>query len=377
MPDPVIPPADTTAPVISITGTSPVSIDAGSVYLDAGATALDAVDGNLTSSIVSGGTFVDTATAGSYTKTYTATDIAGNATTATRTVNVVAPPPPPDTTPPAITILGDNPKTILLGSVYLDAGATALDAVDGNLTSSIVLGGTFINTATIGAYTITYTATDLSGNTATATRAVNVVASFSTSYLENSQMSLPGSLSGGRFYHCANVSSGFATLLAFGSIFTVSDGGVYLDSIGVRGVAGSGTVTSANLKVYSYSGAGGFNAALSFRGDYTFGSLVATSDTFNPSTWSGAVDTGTNPSDFPYDNMTFPHVFLPEGNYFMTFGLNDCSGGTGNYFGVKGSGNALTQGFQGLFYFDSPARGGLVWDHLGGFGFDYIINGGF
>src|SRR3989344_238405 len=41
------------------------------------------------------------------------------------------PTPPADTTAPVITILGDNPVTVFLGSTYIDAGATAQDNIDG------------------------------------------------------------------------------------------------------------------------------------------------------------------------------------------------------------------------------------------------------
>ena len=84
-----------------------------------------------------------------------------NTGTATRTVNVV------DTTGPVITITGDNPATVELGTTYTDAGATA----DG--------GETVTSTGTVDTYcrnyTITYTATDANSNMGTATRTVNVV----------------------------------------------------------------------------------------------------------------------------------------------------------------------------------------------------------
>jgi len=78
-----------------------------------------------------------------------------------------------DTTPPVITILGNNPETVYVDGSYTDAGATALDDTDGEL--EVVTAGT-VDTATIGIYDITYTATDLSENDAIATRVVNVVA---------------------------------------------------------------------------------------------------------------------------------------------------------------------------------------------------------
>ena len=81
--------------------------------------------------------------------------------------------PPSDTTAPVITVLGDNPASVEQGATYTDAGATA----DGGETVSS--SGT-VDTSTVGAYTITYSATDAANNTGTATRTVNVVAPTQT-----------------------------------------------------------------------------------------------------------------------------------------------------------------------------------------------------
>lgn len=79
---------DTTPPVITLNGSSPVSINCGSVYSDAGATAEDDVDGTITGSIVTVNP-VNTAVPGEYTVTYNVSDAAGNpATQVTRTVTV-------------------------------------------------------------------------------------------------------------------------------------------------------------------------------------------------------------------------------------------------------------------------------------------------
>ena len=169
------PTSDTTAPAITINGANSVTVSLGSTYIDAGAKASDPDDGNLTSSIVTINP-VNTAVAGTYTITYNVKDAAGNAATqVTRTVNVVAPPPIIDTTPPAITLLGSNPVTVQQGSVYTDAGATATDNIDGNITSKIVTVNP-VNTDVAGTYTITYDVKDTAGNAATqVTRTVNVV----------------------------------------------------------------------------------------------------------------------------------------------------------------------------------------------------------
>ncbi len=84
-------------------------------------------------------------------------------------------PPPQDTTAPVITILGANPVDVLVGSIYNDAGATALDNVDGDLTASITATSN-VNTAVEGTYSVVYTVSDAAGNPASATRTVNVVA---------------------------------------------------------------------------------------------------------------------------------------------------------------------------------------------------------
>ncbi|MDB5238734.1 MAG: hypothetical protein JWO00_69 [Candidatus Parcubacteria bacterium] len=86
------------------------------------------------------------------------------------------PPVTATNTPPVITITGNNPATVTVGTDYTDAGATAVDAEDGDLTSHIVASST-VSTTTVGTYAVTYTVTDSGGLTATSTRTVNVVAS--------------------------------------------------------------------------------------------------------------------------------------------------------------------------------------------------------
>jgi hypothetical protein len=82
-----------------------------------------------------------------------------------------------DTTPPVITLLGDNPVQVQCGAAYVDAGATAADDKDGNLTSSIVTSNA-VNTAAAGSYTVTYKVSDAAGNQTTATRTVKVLYDF-------------------------------------------------------------------------------------------------------------------------------------------------------------------------------------------------------
>ena len=134
---------------------------------------MDNVDGDVTAQIVTVNP-VDTAVLGPYTVTYDVMDATGNAAVqATRTVNVIV---LPDTTPPAITVLGDNPTSVIINTAYVDGGASALDNVDGDITAQIVTTNA-VNTAVLGAYTVTYDVMDVAGNAAVqATRTVNVSA---------------------------------------------------------------------------------------------------------------------------------------------------------------------------------------------------------
>lgn len=82
-----------------------------------------------------------------------------------------------DTTPPVITLNGNPVITVTVGSTYTDAGATASDNVDGNITSKIVTVNP-VDASKIGTYTVTYNVSDATGNKAAqVTREVDVIAS--------------------------------------------------------------------------------------------------------------------------------------------------------------------------------------------------------
>jgi len=155
------------APVITLIGNNPLHLYVGDIFTDPGATAIDDLDGDLTSAIQTVSN-VDTSVVGSYTATYTVTDSDGNNPTVSRSVFVT-------TLPPIITLLGDNPLYINVGDTFTDPGATATDDVDGDVTASIQTSSN-INISTVGSYPVTYSVTDSDGSTATATRTVVVTA---------------------------------------------------------------------------------------------------------------------------------------------------------------------------------------------------------
>ena len=95
-------------------------------------------------------------TAGTYTITYNVSDSDGKAAKeVARTVIVAL-----DTIPPGITLIGNATVNVPVGGTFNDPGATATDNVDGNISSSIVVGGDTVNANTVGTYIITYNVSD-------------------------------------------------------------------------------------------------------------------------------------------------------------------------------------------------------------------------
>lgn len=76
-----------------------------------------------------------------------------------------------------MTIKGDKNTLVLKGEEYVEAGCHAVDTTKQENINDVQVSGT-VDTTKTGDYQITYTATDTSGNKATATRKVSVVDSF-------------------------------------------------------------------------------------------------------------------------------------------------------------------------------------------------------
>ncbi|MHB9129328.1 MAG: immunoglobulin-like domain-containing protein, partial [Candidatus Humimicrobiaceae bacterium] len=158
---------DTTPPVIVLTGDAVINLKIGETFTDPGVTATDNNDTTVT--VTTTGS-VDTNKTGSYTLSYDATDAAGNtADTVTRTVNVAE---LTDITPPVIVLNGDAVINLKIGDTFTDPGAIATDNKDASVTVTTT---DTVDTSKIGSYTISYDATDATGNAAvTVTRTVNV-----------------------------------------------------------------------------------------------------------------------------------------------------------------------------------------------------------
>jgi len=117
---------------------------------------------------------LDVNSPGTYTLTYATTNALGGYAIGTRTV-VVA-----DRTPPVITLTGANPLYWTIGVPFVEPGATANDACEGNVGSSIAVTGT-VNISTVGTNTLTYKASDSTGNIQTTNRTVIVTSTPSLS----------------------------------------------------------------------------------------------------------------------------------------------------------------------------------------------------
>lgn len=78
-----------------------------------------------------------------------------------------------DNVSPILTVLGDNPASVVQNTTYNDAGVTASDETDGDITSLIEVDNP-VDILTAGDYVVTYTVSDTAGNGATATRDVAI-----------------------------------------------------------------------------------------------------------------------------------------------------------------------------------------------------------
>jgi hypothetical protein len=85
-----------------------------------------------------------------------------------------------DAVPPELTLTGENSIDVPSGSNYIDERATAVDNIDGDITTSIVVSNP-VNTALVGNYTVRYDVVDLAGNRASQiTRSVTVTPAAGT-----------------------------------------------------------------------------------------------------------------------------------------------------------------------------------------------------
>jgi RHS repeat-associated protein len=153
---------DSTAPIVTAPADITIEATGATTIVSLGtATASDLVDGALTPTVDNSGPFA----VGVHTITWSASDTAGNVGSTTQTVTVTDTTAPTVTSPADITIEATGATTtVTLGT------PTATDLVDGVLTPTADNTGPF----TVGAHTVTWSATDTAGNIGLATQMVIV-----------------------------------------------------------------------------------------------------------------------------------------------------------------------------------------------------------
>ena len=119
---------DTTAPAITLTGGSEAVALPGVPYEEAGFTAIDAAEGDVTDRVVR--------VEENGKVTYTVTDAAGNTAVAERILRYE------DTVPPVFTLTGSSKVTVYTGQSYREPGYKAIDNGVTDLTSEVKVSGT-------------------------------------------------------------------------------------------------------------------------------------------------------------------------------------------------------------------------------------------
>ena len=152
---------DTKAPTITLTEDPEGSLAEGVIYQEAGFTASDNYDGDITDRVVR--------TEEPGLVTYAVTDSSGNPAVAKRKI------PLRDMVLPEIQLEGGEDYVITLGTRYEEPGFTATDNVDGDVTAMVQVEGD-VDWLTAGVYPITYTVSDSCENTTVVTRNVEVAA---------------------------------------------------------------------------------------------------------------------------------------------------------------------------------------------------------
>lgn len=211
------------------------------------ASATDSCAGNSVTVTTAGA--VDVNTPGIYDLVYTATDASGNDADSRIRVKVV------DTTKPVVTLDGPASMSILSTTPFTDPGATAADGCAGPV--PVTVSGA-VDTNVPGVYTLTYGATDPSGNAADpVTRTVTVYVYTFTGFFSPINNSATNQVNAGRSIPVKFSLSGYQgmNILAAGSPFTqqVTCGSTNVTDLQETGTAGSSSLSyDASSDQYHY-----------------------------------------------------------------------------------------------------------------------------
>ena len=146
-------------PVISLKGDVNPKLCLNSDYVEEGYVASDNYDGDITDKV--------TVSKDDKYIYYNVVDSSNNKATAFRTIDYS------DTTKPTIKLKGKSVVSIYVGGKYNEAGYSAVDNCDGDITDKVKVVGS-VNTSVKGTYTLTYQVSDSNNNMQSVKRTVNV-----------------------------------------------------------------------------------------------------------------------------------------------------------------------------------------------------------
>lgn len=154
---------DREAPVLTLMGEAKLTVSARQLYREEGFSAEDRCDGDLTAQV----TVQETVEGETLTITYAVSDSAGNEAAVQRVVTIR------DEVAPVLRLNGYSTVYLPVGTAYEEAGCSAEDDLDGDMTAHITQSGS-VDTAVAGTYTITYRVSDSAGNIAEIERYVKM-----------------------------------------------------------------------------------------------------------------------------------------------------------------------------------------------------------
>jgi hypothetical protein len=275
---------------------------------------------------------------------------------------------PSDTTPPIITLLGNSSETVKIGSTYSDAGVTALDDTDGDITANVVTVNP-VDTNKIADYTITYDVKDAAGNSATeVTRLVHVIA-LPPPPLINTTISENTTLSAGEYNYDNLVITNKAVLTLQGDPNSINSfKGVKITVVNLT--IDNGSSISADGTGYNTNQGPGvsteFSVGASY-GGFSHGGSIS-SVTYGSAT--KPTDLGSGGAYYGIGRGGGGAIYLVVSNTFTNNGVVSAdaypssSGGSiyvsANTMAGNGKFNANGGALYGNGYFKSPGGGGRI-----------------
>lgn len=154
---------DREAPALELLGEAQLKISAKHLYEEAGYSAFDRCDGDLTEAVK----VTEHMEGDILTLTYTVKDASGNEASVQRLITVR------DEKAPTLQLRGYSTIYVPVGSTFRDPGCSATDDVDGDLSSAVICRGG-VDTSAPGTYILTYCVTDKGGNSSEVARSVKV-----------------------------------------------------------------------------------------------------------------------------------------------------------------------------------------------------------